>query len=147
VNPVTGATQGPNFSLLSDYIRDVTVGPDGTVYVAAGGKMNSAIAINPVTGRQQWRQRAEGDVQAVKVSNGYVFFGFHDGFTLNGVRSYTLRLLAADPDTGDIVAGFTPESCCYPGVLTIDADGTFLAVGGLYGRMGGRPVHGVSLHP
>jgi outer membrane protein assembly factor BamB len=147
VNPVTGAIQGPDFSLLNDYIRDVTVGPDGTVYVAAGGQMNSAIAINPSTGRQQWRQRAEGDVQAVKYSNGYLFFGFHDGFTINGTRSFTLRLLAADPATGDLVASFTPESCCYPGVLTIDADGTFLAVGGLYARMGGRSVHGVSIHP
>ena len=82
-------TRGPNFSLLSDYIRDVTVGPDGTIYVAAGGKMNSAIAINPATGRQRWRQRADGDVQAVKYSNGYLFFGFHDGF--GGEQ------LAADP--------------------------------------------------
>ena len=144
---MTGATQGPDFSLLSDYLRDVTVGPDGTIYVAAGGKMNSAIAINPDTGRQRWRQRAEGDVQAVKVSNGYVFFGFHDGFTINGVRSYTLRILAANPDTGELDPGFVPESCCYPGVLTIDADGTFLAVGGLYGRMGGRATNGVSIHP
>ena len=31
VNPVTGATQGPDFSTINDYIRDVTVGPDGTI--------------------------------------------------------------------------------------------------------------------
>ena len=76
-------------------------------------------------------------MQAVKYSNGYVFFGFHDGFTINGVRSYTLRILAANPPTGALDPGFMPESGAYPGVLTIDADGTFLAVGGFFGRMGG----------
>jgi hypothetical protein len=143
VNPVTGGIQGPDFSLINDYLRDVTVGPDGTVYVAAGGQMNSAIAIDPNTGRQRWRQRADGDVQAVKLSNGYLFFGFHDGFEGNT----SLRILAADPATGDLDPDFAPLSGSYPGVLSIDADGTFLAVGGLFGRMGGRQVNGLSIHP
>ena len=143
VNPVTGANQGPDFSVLNDYIRDVTVGPDGMVYVAAGGGMNSAIALDPNTGRQRWRQRADGDVQAVKYSNGYLFFGFHDGFQGNT----SLRILAADPANGDLDPNFMPASGAYPGVLTIDADGTFLAVGGLFGRMGGRQLQGLSIHP
>ena len=86
-------------------------------------------------------------MQAVKYSNGYVFFGFHDGFTINGVRSYTLRILAANPQTGALNPGFMPESGAYPGVLTIDADGTYLAVGGYFGRMGGTSVSGLSIHP
>jgi outer membrane protein assembly factor BamB len=143
VNPVTGALQGPSFSTLNDYIRDVTVGPDGVVYVAAGGKMNSAIALDPNTGRQRWRQRADGDVQAVKESNGYVFFGFHDGFGGNN----SLRIAAADAGSGNIVPNFLPVSGSHPGVLTIDADGTFLVAGGLFGRMGGRAVQGLSIHP
>ena len=96
VDPVTGNVQGPVFSNLNDFVRDVTVGPDGTVYVAAGGGMNSAIAFDPNNGRQRWRQRADGDVQAVKYSNGYLFFGFHDGFGGDN----TLRILAANPATG-----------------------------------------------
>jgi outer membrane protein assembly factor BamB len=143
VSPITGARQGPDFSTLNDYIRDVDVGPDGTVYVAAGGKMNSAIALDPGTGRQRWRQRADGDVQAVKYSNGYLFFGFHDGFGGNN----SLRLLAAAAASGNLVPNFMPVSGSHPGVLTIDADGTFLAAGGLFGRMGGRSVTGLSIHP
>ena len=147
VNPTTGAVQGPEFTAIADYVRDVTVGPDGVVYIAAGGKMNSAIALDPASGRQRWRQKANGDVQAVKYSNGYLFFGFHDGFTINRVRSTTLRILAANPATGALVPGFMPESGSYPGVLTIDADGTSMAVGGYFGRMGGVSTSGLSIHP
>ena len=32
------------------------------------------------------------------------------------MRSYTLRILAADPETGALDPGFMPESNCYPGV-------------------------------
>ena len=106
--------------------------------------MNSAIALDPGAGRQRWRQRADGDVQAVKYSNGYLFFGFHDGFGGN--------TSLADPgrrsrQRGPGVRTSAPLSGSYPGVLTIDADGTFLAVGGLFGRMGGRQVNGLSIHP
>jgi hypothetical protein len=147
VAPTTGKVQGPVFTAVQDYVRDVTVGPDGLVYAAVGGKQNSAYAFDPTTGKQKWREHANGDVQAVKYSNGYVFFGFHDGFTINGVRSFTLRILAANPQTGALAPGFMPESGAYPGVLTIDADGSYLAVGGYFGRMGGESVHGLSIHP
>ena len=146
VSPTTGAAQGPTFTTVQDYVRDVTVGPDGLVYAAVGGKQNSAYA--STDDRQaEWRQHANGDVQAVKYSNGYVFFGFHDGFTINGVRNYTLRILAANPQTGVLNPGFMPESGALPGVLTIDADGTYLAVGGYFGHMGGKSVNGLSIHP
>jgi hypothetical protein len=147
VNPTTGAVQGPVFTPIADFVRDVTIGPDGSVYAAVGGKQNSAFALDPNTGKQRWREHANGDVQAVEYSNGYVFFGFHDGFTINRVRSFTLRILAADAATGALTPGFTPESGGYPGVLTIDADGTSLAVGGYFNRMGGMSVRGLSIHP
>jgi len=147
VSPITGAAQGPVFSPVQEYVRDVTVGPDGVVYAAVGGKMNSAFALDPNNGKQKWRDHANGDVQAVKYSNGFLFFGFHDGYTINGVRSFTLRILAANPQTGALAPGFQPESGAYPGVLTIDADGSYLAVAGYFNRMGGESVHGLSIHP
>jgi outer membrane protein assembly factor BamB len=147
VDPTTGNAQGPVFTTVQDYVRDVTVGPDGVVYAAVGGKQNSAYAFDPTTGKQKWRQHANGDVQAVKYSNGYVFFGFHDGFTINGVRSYTLRILAANPQTGTLASTFMPESGAYPGVLTIDADGTYLAAAGYFGRMGSQSAHGLAIFP
>ena len=30
VSPTTGAAQGPTFTTVQDYVRDVTVGPDGS---------------------------------------------------------------------------------------------------------------------
>jgi outer membrane protein assembly factor BamB len=145
VNPVTGKVQGPSFSNVKDYVRDVTVSPDGKlVYAAVGGGMNSVVAMDTKSGKQKWRQHADGDVQAVKYSNGYVYFGFHDGFGGDTAK----RILAANPQTGALNAGFAPESGAYPGVLSIDADGSFLAVGGYFNRMGGRgTVAGVSIHP
>ena len=143
IDPRTGNVQGPSFPSIPDYVRDVTVGPDGMVYAAVGGKFNSAVGLDPITGKQKWRQHADGDVQAVKYSNGYVYFGFHDGFG----GDPTKRLLAANPATGVLNPAFAPESGAYPGVLTIDADGEYLVVGGLFHRMGGRAtVNGLSIH-
>jgi hypothetical protein len=59
----------------------------------------------------------------------------------------SLRILAANPATGALALGFMPASGAYPGVLTIDADGDYLAVGGYFGRMGGQALNGLSIHP
>ena len=134
------------FTTVQDYVRDVTVGPDGLVYAAVGGKQNSAYAFDPTTGKQKWRQHANGDVQAVKYSNGYVLRlprRLHD--------QRRAQLHAADP--GRRPADRRPQPGLHarvrrlPGVLTIDADGTYLAVGGYFGRMGGTSVNGLSIHP
>ena len=90
-----------------------------------------------------WTQRANGDVQAVKYSNGNLYFGFHDGFNGN----VTLRLLAADAVTGNLEQAFQPVSGGYPGTLALAADGNYLVVGGKFPRMGAIRVKGLSIHP
>ena len=135
------------FTPVQEYVRDVTVGPDGLVYAAVGGKMNSAFALDPTTGKQKWRQRANGDVQAVKYSNGYVFFGFHDGFTINGVRSYTLRILAANPQTGRPRPGLHARVRRLPGCADHRRGRHVPGRRWYFGRMGGTSVNGLSIHP
>jgi hypothetical protein len=90
--------------------------------------------------------RANGDVQAVKYSEGNVYFGFHDGYD----NVTTRRLLAADPFStppGNVlIPNFDPVSGGVQGVLALDADGTYLVAVGKFPKMGGFNVKGVSIH-
>ena len=92
------------------------------MFIAGGGGFNSAAAWNIGGGKRLWRQQANGDVQAVRFANNNVYFGFHDGFTINGVANNTLRLLAADAasDRNGLVPGFAPASSGSTGVMALD---------------------------
>ena len=148
VDPASGlprANVDPTFAQVGDVILDISVSDDGSrVFAAGGGGFNSAAAWDAATGGQPvWVQRANGDVQAVKYSNGNVYFGFHDGFNGN-VR---LRLMAADAGTGNIEQVFQPVSGGVPGPVALDADGGYLVVGGKFPRMGAIRVKGLAINP
>jgi hypothetical protein len=144
VNPTSGVPQGPIFSKIPAKVRDVTVKDDGTaVYAAVGGKYNSAVQLDPNTGKEEWRVHVDGDTQAIVSSNGFVYMGFHDGY--QGIN--TLRLLAVDPTNGQVDPAFMPQSGSYPGVLSLDADGKHLVASGLFPDMGGVGVKGLSIQP
>jgi hypothetical protein len=147
VDPTSGAIRqtDPTFDQVGDVILDISVSDDGSrVFVAGGGGFNSAAAWTASTGgRPVWTQRANGDVQAVKYSNGNVYFGFHDGFNGNT----RLRLLAVDAATGILEQSFQPISGGTPGPVALEADGNYLVVGGKFPRMGAIRVKGLSIHP
>jgi hypothetical protein len=145
VDPASGDLQGPAFSRVGDVILDLNVRSDGSmVYGAGGGGFNSAAAWDAKSGSRRWTQRSDGDTQAVVYSNGHVYMGFHDGFQ----GDTQLRLLALDPDNGTVDPSFMPVSGSYPGVLTLDADGSYLVAGGWFPRMGGwGSANGLSIHP
>ena len=144
----TGAVLNPSFAKVGDVILDLSVSSDGSfVYGAGGGGFNSAAGWSTSTGQRKFAIRADGDTQAVQYSNSHVYMGFHDGITLNGVRSYTLRVLALDPSTGVPDPDFMPESNSYPGVYCLDADGRYLVAGGYFSNMGGVGVKGLAIFP
>ena len=148
VNATTGAVLSPTFSKVGDVILDLSVSSDGaSVYGAGGGGFNSAAGWSATTGKRYFAIRADGDTQAVQYSNSHVYMGFHDGITLNGIRSYTLRVLALDPSTGVPDPAFMPESNSYPGVYCLDADGRYLVAGGYFSNMGGVGVKGLAIFP
>ena len=148
VNPTTGAAQGPVFTTVQDYVRDVTVGPDGLVYARGGRQAEQRLRLRPDDGQAEvaparQRRRAGRQVQQ-RLRLLRLPRRLHD--------QRRAQLHAADPggqpaDRRALNPGFMPESGAYPGVLTIDADGTYLAVGGYFGRMGGTSVNGLSIHP
>jgi hypothetical protein len=152
VDPLTGADVGPpsGFDRVNDKVEDLDISRDGN-HVYAGTQFNSAVDWDPTNGNRTILQRAEGDVQAVQYSNGYLYIGFHDGFVWppgSGQINTTLRLLALDPDNGyAVVDSFMPVSNGYPGVFTLDANGSYLVAGGWFATMGGVAVNGVAIFP
>ncbi len=145
VNPSTGAGIGPVFEKLNGIVLNIAFSPTiDQVFAAVDSGQNSALAWN-AAGKQQWAQKADGDVQAIEWVKGNVYFGFHDGFNKNN----TLRLLAADATLGSPTNGtleaFAPPSGGLKGVLGLDTDGSKLVAVGDFNQMGGRADKGVAV--
>jgi hypothetical protein len=144
VDAGNGQLLQPAFNQINDVVLDLAVG-GGQVYAAGGGGFNSAAAWSVNGGARLWRNQANGDVQAVVYARGNVYFGFHDGFDINGVPDTTLRLLAADAVSGTLTP-FAPQSSGNVGVLALSSDGPYLAAVGKFPKMGGVNVKGASVH-
>jgi hypothetical protein len=142
ISPVTGEVQGPDFRRARAAVFDLQVTADGsTIY--GGTAWNIAVQWDAQTGDDEWAIEADGDTQAVLLSNGYVYQGFHDGY----LGDTTQRVHAIDPATGQVQAGFRPAANQHPGVWTLDADGRYLVAGGYFRAMGGVPVAGLAIFP
>jgi Domain of unknown function (DUF5122) beta-propeller len=138
-----GQLTGSAFNSINDVVLDLSVA--GTqVFAAADGGFNSVAAWNVSGGAMTWRNRANGDVQAVVYARGNAYFGFHDGFSINGVPDTSLRLLAADAGSGAITP-FAPQSSGNVGVLALSSDGPYLAAVGKFPKMGGVSVKSVAV--
>jgi hypothetical protein len=123
---VDGSAVGAEFVGVGDLILDLSVKDDdsGTrLYGAGGGGFNTVVGWRTDNRTRAWFFRADGDVQAVKYSEGNVYFGFHDGFN----KIANLRLLAVDDALGVVLMPeFQPTSGGVQGVLGLDANGTYL---------------------
>jgi Domain of unknown function (DUF5122) beta-propeller len=142
ISPVTGEVTGPDFDRSRAAVLDLQVSPDGSK-IYGGTRSNIGVQWNVATGDDDWFVDADGDTQAILLSNGYVYQGFHDGF----LGDTTQRVHAVDPATGAVQAGFRPASSSHPGVWTLDADGRYLVAGGYFANMGGVPVKGLAIFP
>ena len=127
LNGVTGAPIAPVFGNTYRPSLGLDMNEDGSrLFVAAGALGNQVQAYNPTTGVRLWRQRADGDVQAVAYHAGTVYFGFHESFETDT----RLRMLAADATTGAIDPTFRPVFDLFWGVRAISATDAGLAAGG-----------------
>ncbi len=139
VNTATGANTGLVFANGARPTLSLDVNDDGTrLYGGQGGAPNSAIAWNTTTGVRQWRQVADGDVQAVRYFHGTLYFGFHDGFQ----GDHTVRLLAADAGSGLLDPNFRPTFDAFWGVYTIAVSGKAVLAGGTFTNVAGVPAQG-----
>lgn len=126
------------FSIASGYVvLGLDMNDDGSwLFAAVGGTGNQVAAYNTTNGARLWRQRADGDVQAVTYWGGNVYFGFHEGFNGNA----NVRLLAADADTGDLEPAFQPSVDSFWGIRALDANAHGLLAGGEFTTVSGVPA-------
>lgn len=106
------------------------------LFAAIGGQGNQAASFSTASGVRQWRQRAEGDVQAVTYHGGNVYFGFHEGFE----GDFNVRTLAADAATGQLESAFRPPVNSFWGVRALDATDRGLLAGGEFTNVNGVEV-------
>jgi hypothetical protein len=143
VDPNDGHLLSPVYNGINGTVLDLSVA-GGRLFAAADSGFNSAAAWNVSGGAMQWRDKANGDVQAVLALRGNAYFGFHDGYTINGTPDTTLRLLAADAGSGALTP-FAPQSSGSVGVLGLASSGPYLAAVGQFPKMGGVNVKNVAV--
>jgi hypothetical protein len=143
IDLTTRTVVGVPLGFLADEVFDVAVSPDATmVYGAVGGAANLVAAWNLATGERVWFHRVDGDVQAVALAHGNLWFGFHDG----AGGDTTVRLLAADAQSGELLP-VRPVIDTFFGVWAISATDGHLAIAGAFRNVAGVPSRGIAHFP
>jgi hypothetical protein len=145
LSSTTGALQAPVFQ-YSTYgpVLDLDISPTGDrVYAALGGTENQVIAWNTGNGTRAWFYEVDGDTQAVRVFDGNVYFGFHEG----AIGDATVRMLVADAASGALVNTYRLPINSFYGVWDIDASSAALVLGGEFTRVNQTSVQGVAILP
>ncbi len=136
----TPPTQCPDIATICR-VRDLAV--DGShVYAAIGGEPGGRAGAWLASGANdepEWKHEADGEVQAVTVYDGVVYFGGHFKERITeltpagdpGTRSPRNQFYAADPDTGVVLPYTIPAvEPARPGIRVIQADATAIRIGG-----------------
>jgi hypothetical protein len=119
---------------------DLELSPDGT-RLAVGTTGNQGAWYNTTTGARLWRQRCDGDAQAVWIIGDSMFTGFHD--TCEG--NATVRLTSNATATGGRDADFTPSFDRFWGVRAIAGDASALLIAGDFTSISGVPAQGFAI--
>jgi hypothetical protein len=119
---------------------DLALSPDGT-RLAVGTTGNQGAWYNTATGARLWRQRCDGDAQAVWIIGDSMFTGFHD--TCEG--NATVRLTSNATATGERDTEFTPSFDRFFGVRAIAGDATSLLIAGDFTNISGVPAQGFAI--
>jgi outer membrane protein assembly factor BamB len=145
LDPTTGAPLSWA-THLSYSVIDLDVDASG-VYVAGGGGGGNFAALDPATGAKLWDGGTDGNVQAVGVVGGVVYFGGHYGnYCGPGSGAHTCshptsrkKLLAVDETTGSLLS-WNPGANSSLGIFALAGDPATdaLFAGGDFTTIGGR---------
>lgn len=121
---------------------DLEVNETGTrLAVAQAGAGNQGTWYNADTGARLWRQRCDGDSQAVHIVDGTMLTGFHEACDGDA----TQRLTANDTADGGRDLSFRPTFDQFWGVYGIDGDANSIVVVGEFTSISGVPVRGFAI--
>ena len=119
---------------------DLDLSDDGT-RLAVGTTGNQGAWYNPATGARLWRQRCDGDIQAVFIIEDSMFSGFHDG--CEGDTS--IRLTSNATLGGARDEDFRPSFDRFWGVRAIAGSSSVLLIAGDFTRISGVAAQGFAL--
>jgi hypothetical protein len=121
---------------------DLEVSPNGTRLAAAqAGAGNQGTWYNTTSGARAWRQRCDGDAQAVHIVDGTMLTGFHEACD----GDVTQRLTANDTLDGGRDPVFRPTFDQFWGVFAIDGDASRLVIAGDFTSISGVAVQGFAI--
>ncbi|MCU1372240.1 MAG: metallophosphoesterase, partial [Ilumatobacteraceae bacterium] len=121
---------------------DLEVNTSGTRLAAAqAGSGNQGTWYNTASGARAWRQRCDGDAQAVHIVDGTMLTGFHEACD----GDVTQRLTANDTVDGGRDPAFKPTFDQFWGIFAIDGDANRLVVAGDFTSISGVPVRGFAI--
>lgn len=134
-------------------VLSIAVDPDNTtIYVSAGPTEPQGSGLNggnklyrfAADGTPTWHQTFNGDNQAVVLTSGKLYSGFHGGFNNN----VTLRVVGFTTNGGALAPPFAPASGGVIGVrgLALGSGGNRLVAVGDFSNMGSTgKLHGVAI--
>jgi hypothetical protein len=138
----TGARLATAWDQLQGPPLDLEVNDDGSrLAVAQAGAGNQGTWYNAATGARLWRQRCDGDAQAVHIVDGTVVTGFHEA--CDGDASQ--RLTANNRVDGGRDTSFRPTFDRFWGAFSIDGDANHLVIAGDFTTISGVRVQGFAI--
>jgi hypothetical protein len=138
----SGARTNVNFAPVEGPVFALSVRPDGTrLGAAVGGVGNQGAYFNTSTGARLWRQRCDGDGQAVWLIEDSMFSGFHEGCEGNT----TIRVTANATANGARDTSFRPTFDRFWGARAIGGTSSVLVVAGDFTRVNGVAAQGFAI--
>ena len=125
--PTNQTNSAPVFDLTSDAAR---------LYIAAGGAGGACTAQNAMTGATLWSNRANGNMQSVRLSDGLLYCAGHYGGTGSFSGQTRHKLASVDPATGALTS-FAPNVNSSQGPWAMAADANRVYLGGDFSSISG----------
>lgn len=145
LDAASGATATPTFSPVDGHAIALDLSDDGRYLGAAlAGAGNQGAYFDVSSGARRWRQRCDGDAQAVAIISDSMFTGFHESCDGNTTR----RIAANDARTnGARDLDFMPTFDRYWGAWGLDGNAGGLVVAGDFTNVSGVPAQGFAIFP
>ena len=141
INPVWGGVVGPALGGVgAPGALALAVSADGSV-LYGGLTSNRCLAWRTRNGTRRWTVTTDGNVQAVRLHDGILYCGFHDGYRDDS----GLKALAVRTGTGLVDPDWRPSINSFLGVFAISASSRGLVLGGAFTVVSGRAARRVAL--